>query len=297
MSWECCGLEGSHRVVRWILDSELAVSSLLGVEDASVLRGFNTVLAFSTPSEYYFKASLHPQTIASLVKEFVWLPTGEYNAPPMPKLVRSILDAGLSLPVLVMCGRGCGRSSMGAIAWLIVHKDYRFPEAVSLTTRRSSCSIDTLPQESVLQSVHLAKRSGLLGDVARRDIDDPLPEYVLLLVYKLYWLRKSLDVTEEAIQAYRDQGHPLNKLARLLARTMGYSLAGIRVHGSERTRVRVEFTFWIPRGAHPAAVRNILQPPEGLISEVASLIQEYAGRKRVEASFIVRRPDDPPWLA
>jgi hypothetical protein len=292
-------LEGSNRVVRWILDSKLAVSPLLGVEDTSVLRSFSTVLSFSTPSEYYFKASLPPQTIASLVEKFVWLPTGEYNAPPMPKLVRSILDAGAPLPVLVMCGRGCGRSSMGAIAWLIVHEDYKFPEAVSLTTLRSSCSIDTLPQESVLQSIHLAKRAGLLGDVARRDVDDPLPEYVLLLVYKLYWLRESSDVVREAIQAYRDQGHPFNKLARLLARTMGYSLAGIRVYGSERTLVRVEFTFWIPRGAHPAAVRSTLQPPEGLIDEAASLIQEYAGGdgKRVEVGFIVRQPDDPPWLA
>ncbi len=291
-------MKDSNRIVHWILDGKLAVSPLLGAEDTSVLRNFSTVLAFSTPSEYYFKASLPPQTIASLVEKFVWLPVGEYNAPPMPKLVRSILDVGSPLPVLVMCGRGCGRSSMGAIAWLVVHEGYKLPEAFSLTTQRTSCSIDTLPQESVLQAIYLAKRIGLLGDVIRRDVDDPLPEYVLLLAYKLYWLKGESDIVKEAIQAYRDQRHPFNKLARLIARTMGYSLAGIRVYGSERTHIRVEFTFWIPRGAHPAAIRGTLQPPEGLIDEVTFLVREYTGsdRKSIEVNFVVRQPNDPPWL-
>lgn len=282
--------------VYWVLEGELAVSRLPRVVDVEVVEGFGTVIVFSTTLEYALGGFLPPQYVKSLVDNFVWIPTGEYNAPPLPRLVEALARASKPLPVLVLCSRGCGRSTLGAIAWLIVYKGYRLVEAASLVREKTMCGIETMPQESVLESLYLAHWAGLLGEVAGKTGDDPVPEYTLLLAYRLYWLREGASLPGEAVEAYRSRSHPLNILARVLAESIGYSLAGVRVRGSKTSGARVEFTIWIPRGSHPAAVREARTPPESLAGRALSLLEEYTGGARVETVFTVRKSSEPPWL-
>ena len=284
---------------RWIVEGELAVSPMPSPADLEGLQRFPSVYSLATPSEYALGGGLDPRAESAAVENFVWRPTGEYNAPSLPALARDMKRLKEPRPVLVHCFRGCGRSSMAAAAWLMRYKSSSVSEAVSTVSGRGGCGLETLPQLSVLQAYSVALAAGLEDWVAGSDTGDPFPEYLLLLSYKLSWLLPGEPCPRDtAVRARSDEGHPFNRLARLLSRQLGYSLAGVEARGGKPTGVRVVLTVWIPRGAHPAAVPRPVRPPRGLEERVASILAEAGegGLGKVEVEVSVRMPGEPPWL-
>ncbi len=274
---------------RWVVKDELAVSPMPRPEDLEMLAEmFPTVYSLATPSEYVLAAGIDPRGLRGLVKNFVWTPVGEYNAPTLPELARAVEEAARPRPVLVHCLRGCGRSPLAAAAWLIRHRSAILAEALTAVREAAGCGLETMPQRSVVEAYWTMLRAGLGEELLRRDVDDPVPEYVALLARSLSWLRGV--AAEEEARRQLLEGGPLRGAAELLARVLGYSLAG--VESVSRTVLRLH--VWIPRRAHPAAVPRAARVPGDLGERLLGVLRGYAGLEKAEIK--VYEPGSPPWL-
>ncbi len=277
---------------RWVLEAVLAVSPMPAVNDLDKLAEYGTVYSLATPAEYAYGAGIDPRSLQAVVRNFVWTPVGEYNAPTLPELARAVEQAAEPTPVLVHCLRGCGRSPMAAAAWLIRHRGSRLSESLATVTQAVGCGPETWPQRSVLEAYSLATAARVLDEVLGSDVDDPRPEYSLLLASRLAG-PAGRDPLELAREALRGGGNPVAEAAAELARGIGYTLSRVEMarRGGEPV-LRVE--AWIPRRAHPANIRRPVEPPPGLAGELEKLLQGLVPGLKIELA--VRGPRDVPWL-
>jgi len=278
--------------LRWVKNNEIAVSPMPRQEDLDRITGvFRTVVSLATPAEFIYGGHLDPRMLQQAVEKHIWLVVGEYNAPTLVELSRGVAE-GASTPVLVHCMRGCGRSPMFAAAWLLRYKATRITESLTLVAEKAGCSIETMPQKSVVEAYDVALRIGMTDLHERYDADDPRPEYALLLARSLAWLTrvKPEDLAEKAMEE-RGATWPA---AELLASRLSYSVAGFRVDkiGADFKLVVV---VWIPRRAHPASVRRAANVPPSLEKELEDALASFIGVK-IDVVFDVRPPGDVPWV-
>ncbi len=278
---------------RWVVEGVLAVSPMPAVNELDKLAVYGTVYSLATPAEYAYGAGIDPRSLQAVVRNFVWTPVGEYNAPTLPELARAVERAAEPRPVLVHCLRGCGRSPMAAAAWLIRHRGSRLSDAVATVTQAAGCGPETWPQRSVLEAYSLAAAAGLLERIRGSDVDDPVPEYSLLLASRLAG-PAGRDPLELARQALSDPRSPVAAAASTLAEAIGYTLSRVELakQGDEYI-LRIE--AWIPRRAHPANIRRPLEPPRGVEERLRAQLSELV-EKDLKIELRVRGPRDVPWL-
>ena len=275
---------------RWIREKRLAVSPMpkLG-EEEKIANMFNTVVSLSPPSEHVLSAGYDPRALPRLKPgiKIIWRPIGEYNAPTLIDIVRMLKE--FKEPVLVHCFRGCGRSSVIAAAWLMLAEGMSLPETLAEISTRTGCGPETAPQLSVLEAFDLARRAGLLEKLSRDfDVDDPVPEYLLLLAKNISAITSD-DMVEEARKAFsRENG--LWFIAEKLANSLDYKVSRITL----RSEVLV-IQVWIPRRAHPSNVRKSNERYDKLSEELQSMLRKIVG-KEVKVGIELRDPEDVPWL-
>jgi len=275
---------------RWVAEGVLAVSPMPRPEDLEALAGFPTVLSLAGPAEYLYSGGLDPRVEAAVVENFVWLPVGEYNAPPLPRLARALRDAEKPRPVLVHCFRGCGRSSSAAAAWLVWSLGRRASEALAEVATRTGCGVETLPQRSVVEALALALAAGEKTWLLHADPEDPKPEYAALLAGRLHSL---LDGDPAALLREASEGRgPIAAAAEALAREAGYTVAGAELASMKPPTLRVH--TWIPRGAHPAAVPEPRIDPDRVAKALREALQPSIEGLQVEVKVHPRTR--PPWL-
>ncbi len=275
---------------RWVREGRLAVSPMprLG-EEEKIVSMFNTVISLSPPSEHVLSAGYDPRSLPRLKPgiKVVWRPIGEYNAPTLVELIKIL--RGLQEPVLVHCFRGCGRSSVVAAAWLIVVEGFSLPEALVEVSNRTGCGLETAPQLSVVEAVDLARRAGLIDNLYTVfDVDDPVPEYVLLLARRLSPLAQR-DPVEEARRAISEKTLLL-EIAQKLSYRLDYKVAKIDARNNE-----LVVLVWVPRRAHPSNVRETSEPLDDLERDLGELLSEWLGRE-IRVKIDVKPPSTVPWL-
>ncbi len=283
-------LEAPGLQPRWVVEGVLAVSPMPRPEDLEELARFPTVLSLAGPAEYLYSGGLDPRAEAAAVENFVWLPVGEYNAPPLPRLARALRDAEQPRPVLIHCFRGCGRSSSAAAAWLAWSLGRRASEALAEVATRTGCGVETMPQRSVVEALALTLAAGEKSWLLQADPEDPRPEYAALLAGRLHGLLHG-EPTALLQEAARGRG-PIAAAAEALAREAGYTVAGIELAAARPPTLRIH--TWIPRGAHPAAVPEPRIDPDRVASTLQEALQPSIEGLRVEVKIHPRTR--PPWL-
>ena len=275
---------------RWIREKRLAVSPMpkLG-EEEKIANMFNTVVSLSPPSEHVLSAGYDPRALPRLKPgiKIIWRPIGEYNAPTLIDIVKMLKE--FKEPVLVHCFRGCGRSSVIAAAWLMLAEGMSLPETLAEISTRTGCGPETAPQLSVLEAFDLARRAGLLERLSREfDVDDPVPEYLLLLARNLSAMIRS-DPVKEARKAFSRENE-LWLVAEKLANSLDYKVSRITLR-AEALVIQV----WIPRRSHPSNVRKSGGWYDELSEELQSMLRKIVG-KEVKVGIELRDPEDVPWL-
>jgi len=275
---------------RWIRGKRLAVSPMprLG-EEEKIANMFNTVVSLSPPSEHVLSGGYDPRALPRLKPgiKIIWRPIGEYNAPTLIDIVKILKE--LREPVLVHCFRGCGRSSVIAAAWLMLVEGGSLPETLAEISTRAGCGPETTPQLSVLEAFDLARRAGLLEKLSREyDVDDPVPEYLLLLAKSISAIAGD-DIVEEARKAFSRENE-LRLVAEKLANSLDYKVSRVTLR-SETLVIQV----WIPRRAHPSNVQRSGERYDELSEELQSILRKIAG-KEINVSIEPRDPEDVPWL-
>lgn len=276
--------------LRWIRENRLAVSPMprLG-EEEKIASMFNTVVSLSPPSEHVLSAGYDPRALPRLKPgiRVIWCPIGEYNAPTLVDIVKMLKK--FKEPVLVHCFRGCGRSSVIAAAWLMFVEERSLPETLAEISTRTGCGLETAPQLSVLEAFDTARRASLLERLFEEfDVDDPVPEYVLLLARNISSIAGS-DPVGEARRAF-SQRSGLWLVAEKLANSLDYKVSRITLR-SEALVIQV----WIPRRAHPSNVRKSGERYDELSEELQSMLKKITG-KEINVSIEPRDPEDVPWL-
>lgn len=270
----------------------MAVSPMPRPEDVeSMLSEFDTIISLATPIEHVYSGGYDPRLVEGSGKRLVWRPIGEYNAPTLAELAYII--SKIDEPALVHCFRGCGRSSTVAAAWLIRRRMKPALVAESEVVTATGCGIETLPQRTVLQAYSLAVRAGVVDSLASRyDLDDPVPEYVLLLSLEL---SQYLPTTpEELATKSLEQDTPIREAARVLADAAGYTVAGISSKG-DSSSVELEITIWVPRRSHPAAIKRAARLDTARLRNHVSSVLGRLGL-RVDVVLETKNPDQVPWV-
>jgi protein-tyrosine phosphatase len=275
--------------IKWIRENRLAVSPMpRRGEEEEIATKFNTVVSLASPSEHVLSGGYDPRTLRNFKNtiKVIWRPIGEYNAPTLIDAIKIVKE--LDEPALVHCFRGCGRSAVIAASWLIDVEGLSLPEALTEVSQRIGCGVETAPQLSVVEAYSLAKRANIVDKLKERDVDDPVPEYVLLLALNLSMIARR-DPVKEAIESIQNKT-PLTEAAVILSKNFDYSVARV----SSRKDV-VEISVWIPRRAHPVNARPFRGSTEKIRKEITKLISSHVG-KRIEVLINVYRPEDVPWV-
>ncbi|BEP18530.1 hypothetical protein PYJP_18820 [Pyrofollis japonicus] len=275
--------------IKWVRENRLAVSPMpRRGEEEEIANMFNTVVSLASPSEHVLSGGYDPRTLRNFNNtiKVIWRPIGEYNAPTLIDTVKIVKE--LVEPALVHCFRGCGRSAVIAASWLIDVEELSLPEALTEVSQRIGCGIETAPQLSVVEAYSLAKRANIVDKLREYDVDDPVPEYILLLALNLSMISRR-DPVKEAIESIQGKT-PLSEAASILSKHFEYSVARIASR-----KGMLEISVWIPRRAHPANARPFKESTEKVREEITELISNYI-RERIEVLINVYRPEDVPWV-
>jgi len=277
---------------RWVIKDLVAVSPMPAVNDLDKLARFRTVYSLATPAEYAYGAGIDPRSLQAVIENYVWTPVGEYNAPTLPELARAVDQASGPAPVLIHCLRGCGRSPTAAAAWLIRHRGSKLSESLATVSQAVGCGPETWPQRSVLEAYATAVTAGVLEAVKSSDVDDPRPEYSLLIASRLAGLA-GVDPLELARNVLSSPEAPVARAAAALAEGIGYTLSRIEA-SRQGGEPRLLLEAWIPRRAHPANIRRPVEPPSGLAERLEKELGELVPGLKIELR--ARGPRDVPWL-
>ncbi|HIQ23960.1 MAG TPA: hypothetical protein EYH50_02810 [Pyrodictium delaneyi] len=278
--------------VHWVEEGRIAVSPMPRPEDLeSIVSTFGTVVSLATPVEHVYSGGYDPRTLEGNIKQLIWRPIGEYNAPTLAEL--AYIVSKIKEPALVHCFRGCGRSSTVAAAWLIKKRMKPALVAESEVVAATGCGVETLPQRTVLQAYSLAVRAGVADSLARwHDLDDPVPEYILLLSLELSQYLPA--IPEELAIESLEQDTPIREAARVLADVADYTVASISSKGG-RGSIELEITVWVPRRSHPAAMRRAARPDvDRLRNSVSSVLSRLGFH--VDVVLNIKNPDQVPWV-
>ena len=243
-------MAGGCSSYRWAVEGVLAVSEMPCPETLRDLAGkFRSIVSLATWVEHA-GGGYDPRLAGGAGVEFVWVPVGMYNAPSLPQLVRALGRVRGS--VLVHGYRDCGRAAVYAAAYLMRRFSLRLPEALAQLSSRTGCSVETLPQLTVLKAYDYTLRYSLEGWVEGFVDTDASAEYLLLL-------SRELGVEP------RPSGE-LWESSKLAASEADYTVAGVTLRGRERL---LELVCWIERGAHPQSARRVGCPDtlKGLLNE------------------------------
>ena len=254
---------------RWVVPGVLAVSPMPCPDDVETLADeFNTVVSLATWVEHASRG-FDPRILEGYGVRFVWLPVGEYNAPPLPALVKAL--GSVREPVLVHCFRGCGRAAVFAASLLIAKLGSRLPEALATVSSTTGCSVETLPQLTVLKALDYAARLSRLEWLAGFRDSVASCEYALLLAREL----------GGEPEAYLPLGESLEKLA-------DYTISGVEFSSRSRS---LRVVCWVERGAHPISARRV-----GCPEDVRGVLVEFLAGRVGEVVVENLGRDSVPWL-
>ncbi len=214
---------------------------------------FDAVLSLSTPIEHAWMG-YHPGALKGRV-EFYWLPTPDYNAPPLnaaaAALARVLDWVRRGMRVYVHDRSGCGRLAMFCAALTAALRGASYVEAVATAAARVGCGLDSRAQLQLVRGLAACLRLGLgLGELAALDgRGAAVTEYGCTLTMELE--------PYAGPRLRRDRGPPaeLARLAAAIAEEADYAVTWLAVSvGGGRARLRIQ--VWVPRGAHPRAARG-----------------------------------------
>lgn len=235
-----------------------------------IARSFTAIVSLATPAEHSWEG-YDPRILRSYGLSFFWLSTAMYNAPTLIQLLSGLVwiarhvEAGGR--ILVHSYRGCGRAVLAAAAWLIYWHRASLTEAISRASMLLSCSLESMPQKSILASINMLRRipgsdtlipqlAGLGHSVTEED--EAALDYALVASHQLVAYNNSIIAeAEKAARALAgDDEGVLFRATRRVARVLDYRIAGMKAILRDKV-LRVKIIIWIPRRMHPAYARRL----------------------------------------
>jgi protein tyrosine phosphatase (PTP) superfamily phosphohydrolase (DUF442 family) len=257
---------------QWVVEGSIAVSGMPCAESLQeIAETFKSIVSLSTWVEHASRG-YDPRLVEGLDVEFIWIPVGEYNAPSLPKLVKSLQK--VKEPVLIHSYTMCGRTAVYTAALLMSRLGLRLPEALAQLSSKANCSVETLPQLSVLKAYDYALRFGLEKWVASLNDDDARGEYLLLF-------SRELGVKPET-------NGTLWRASEMAYNKADYTIAGVVFDGGRRL---LKIICWVEREAHPRSAKRV-----GCPSSLANILEREL--KEYDVTVVVENLDrfNIPWI-
>jgi len=114
-----------------IIDSHVAVSNLPRVSHREIIRNYDVIIGFLSPTEQGYRETEWIEREHHIT--YYHIPVPDYTPPKLEdyKILCHIFDKHKNNKILIHCYAGKGRSNCGAVVYLMHHRNLNVEEAIN----------------------------------------------------------------------------------------------------------------------------------------------------------------------